>query len=65
MKEIEMADGDILFGYTDGIIEVKNDANTMYGFERMEKSFKTHAERCVYNPKKIYEMMLNDVNEFR
>ncbi|MDD5197736.1 MAG: PP2C family protein-serine/threonine phosphatase [Candidatus Gracilibacteria bacterium] len=65
VKEIEMANGDILFGYTDGIIEVKDDTNTMYGLERMEKSFKTHAERGVYSPKKIYEMMLQDVNEFR
>lgn len=60
-----MTDGDVLFGYTDGIIEVKNDANTMYGLARMEKSFKVHASRYVNNPEKIYEMMLQDVDEFR
>lgn len=60
-----MMDGDILFGYTDGIIEVKDNTNTMYGLARMEKSFKARASRYVNNPEKIYEMMLQDVDEFR
>ena len=64
-REIEMTDGDILFGYTDGIIEVKDATNTMYGLERMEKSFKLHAGKYGRNPEKIYEMMLQDTNEFR
>jgi hypothetical protein len=60
-----MLDGDILFGYTDGIIEVKDAFNTMYGIDRMEKSFKAHAHKYEYNPGKIYEMMMRDVDEFR
>lgn len=60
-----MESGDVLFGYTDGIIEVKDATNTMYGLERMEKSFKLHAGRYAHNPQKIYEMMLADVNEYR
>jgi len=60
-----MLDGDILFGYTDGIIEVKDAFNTMYGIDRMEKSFKIHAHKYEYNPEKIYEMMMRDIDEFR
>lgn len=60
-----MTDGDVLFGYTDGIIEVKDITNVMYGLERMEQSFKAHATRYGHIPEKIYEMMLKDVNEFR
>jgi serine phosphatase RsbU (regulator of sigma subunit) len=40
-----MENGDVLFGYTDGIIEVKDATGTMYGLERMEKSFKTQASK--------------------
>ena len=37
----------------------------MYGLERMEKSFKTHASKYAHIPEKIYEFMMQDVNEFR
>lgn len=60
-----MVDGDVLFGYTDGIVEVKDATNTMYGLERMTSSFKTHARKYGHNPEKIYEMMLQDTNDFR
>jgi len=65
IKEIEMMEGDVLFGYTDGIIEAKDTSNTMYGLERMEKSFKTHASKYAHIPERIYEYMMQDVNEFR
>jgi hypothetical protein len=65
IKEIEMANGDVLFGYTDGIIEVKDETNTMYGLARMEESFKIHARKYGHNPGKIYEMLLQDADEFR
>ena len=53
-----MSHEDVLFGYTDGIIEVKDATNTMYGLDRMEKSFRIHASRHARNPKKIYELMM-------
>lgn len=65
IREIEMKNGDVLFGYTDGILEVKDTTNTMYGLERMEKSFKAHATKYGNHPAKIYELMMQDVNEFR
>ncbi len=60
-----MVDGDVLFGYTDGILEVKDTNNAMYGLDKMEKSFLNHAARHGHNPGKVYELMLQDVNEFR
>ena len=60
-----MENGDVLFGYTDGIIEVKDTTNTMYGLERMAKSFQIHASKYGHNPEKIYEMLMADANEFR
>ncbi len=65
LKEIEMTEGDVLFGYTDGIVEVKDSTNTMYGLDRMEKSFKSHAGKYGHVPGRIYDMMMQDVNEFR
>lgn len=65
LREMELGNGDVLFGYTDGIIEVKDANNTMYGLSRMEKSFQTHASRYGHTPGKIYELMMQDVNEFR
>lgn len=60
-----MSDGDILFGYTDGIIEVKDSTNAMYSLPRLEQSFKIHAKKYGHSPGKVYEMMMQDVNEFR
>ena len=60
-----MEDGDVLFGYTDGIIEVKDSTNEMYGLPRMEESFKKHASKFGHNPTKIYELMLADANDYR
>lgn len=60
-----MKHGDVLFGYTDGIIEVKNENNSMYGLDRMEESFKKHACKYGNTPGKIYEMLLQDADEFR
>lgn len=65
LRDIKMDDGDVLFGYTDGIIEVKDINNEMYGLDRMEESFKTHAAKLGHNPAKIYELMLQEVNEYR
>lgn len=60
-----MIDGDVLFGYTDGIMEAKDATSVMYGLARVEKSFKAHASKYGHVPGKIYEMMMQDVNEFR
>lgn len=60
-----MKHGDVLFGYTDGIIEVKNENNSMYGLDRMEESFKKHTCKYGNTPGKIYEMLLQDADEFR
>ncbi|MDP5038958.1 MAG: serine/threonine-protein phosphatase, partial [Candidatus Gracilibacteria bacterium] len=38
-KSIELENGDILFSYTDGIIEIKNQDGEMFGFDRLEKKF--------------------------
>lgn len=63
-RDMKMENGDVLFGYTDGIIEVKDSTNTMYGLERMEKAFAQYAAKYE-SPKKIYEMLLRDIDEFR
>ncbi len=65
LRDIKMDDGDVLFGYTDGIIEVKDINNEMYGLDRMEESFKKHAAKFGHNPAKIYELMLQEANEYR
>jgi len=39
LRDLILENGDVLLGYTDGIIEIKDSTNTMYSLARLEKSF--------------------------
>jgi serine phosphatase RsbU (regulator of sigma subunit) len=39
---VTLADGDVLFFYTDGLVEVENEAGEMFGAERLEALVGTH-----------------------
>lgn len=65
LRELGMENGDVLFGYTDGIVEVKDGSDNMYSLSRMEASFKIHAQKHGHDPKKLYDMMMKDINDFR
>ena len=41
-RTVQLADEDLLFFYTDGLVEVENEAGEMFGAERLESLLRTH-----------------------
>ncbi|HEY9855478.1 MAG TPA: SpoIIE family protein phosphatase [Stenomitos sp.] len=55
-KEVMLEQGDVLFFYSDGIIEAKNEAGEEFGFERLEALIRQHGHRSAETVKaKILE----------
>ena len=59
--EINMAPGDAVFVYTDGVPEANNAEGAFYGMERMEAALNKNAEK---DPKHILEGVKADVEAF-
>ncbi len=64
IKELQLENNDTLVWYTDWIIEVKNINWNMFWMNLLEKSILKYCKNLT-NPEKIYENILNDVNEFK
>jgi sigma-B regulation protein RsbU (phosphoserine phosphatase) len=60
--ELELQSGDVILFYTDGIIEAENEAEEMYGAERLEKS--VTSMDSTMGAEKIIEAILQDVTHF-
>jgi serine phosphatase RsbU (regulator of sigma subunit) len=60
--ELELQSGDVILFYTDGIIEAENEAEEMYGAERLEQVV-TRMEPTM-NAEEIIEAILQDVTNF-
>jgi serine phosphatase RsbU (regulator of sigma subunit) len=41
-RTVQLADGDVLFFYTDGMVEVENEAGDMFGAERLESLLRSY-----------------------
>lgn len=48
LREVQLQPGDILFQYTDGLVEAPNNENEDFGEERLNELLKKNAERPVY-----------------
>lgn len=59
-----LEDGDILIGYTDGIIEARNAQNELYGLSRIEAAIRSKAPASKGDPTALYELIMKDVREF-
>ena len=46
-RAVQLADEDLLFFYTDGLVEVENEAGEMFGAERLEKLLRSHSGQGV------------------
>ena len=46
-RAVQLADDDLLFFYTDGLVEVENEAGEMYGAERLESLLRTNSGQGV------------------
>lgn len=64
IKDIELGDWDVVFLYTDWIIETKDAAWVMFWINRLEEAF-TKVISMYSTPKKIYENLLKEVNDYK
>ncbi|MDD2487200.1 MAG: SpoIIE family protein phosphatase [Candidatus Gracilibacteria bacterium] len=64
IKELDLEDGDIIFAYTDGIIEIKNDIGEMYHINKLEACF-LKACKLYTNQEKIFEYLMKEFNDFK
>jgi serine phosphatase RsbU (regulator of sigma subunit) len=61
-RTVQLADNDLLFFYTDGMVEVENERGEMYGTERLESLLRAHREQGV---DALLERIERSVSEFR
>jgi sigma-B regulation protein RsbU (phosphoserine phosphatase) len=61
-SSVQLEDNDLLFFYTDGMVEVENEAGDMYGAERLESLLRAHREQDVAA---LLERVEGSVREFR
>lgn len=64
IKDVPLSDWDVVFGYTDWIIEAKNHEWTMFGINNTEDVFLKNAQKF-NDPQKIYEWIMSDFNIYR
>lgn len=63
-KTLELADGDIVLTYSDGVLEAKNEDNKIYGIENLEKIF-LQSGQANNNIKDIYTDIIEDLKLYR
>jgi serine phosphatase RsbU (regulator of sigma subunit) len=61
-RSLTLADGDLLFFYTDGMVEAENEAGDMFGAERLESLLVAEHEKSV---DEVLERVERAVREFR
>lgn len=64
LREFDLQDGDILIGYTDGIIEARNMKNELYGLSRLETAIRSKYSDASGDPTVLYDLIIKDVKEF-
>lgn len=64
MKDITLDNWDVIFGYTDWIVEAKNHEWAMFWVNGVEAMFLKGAQKFT-DPKKIYEFMIAEVDMYR
>jgi len=61
-RAVQLTDGDLLFFYTDGLVEVENESGEMFGPERLESLLRTYGAAGV---DVLLERAEQDVRRFR
>jgi sigma-B regulation protein RsbU (phosphoserine phosphatase) len=61
-RTVQLADHDLLFFYTDGMVEVENERSEMFGPERLESLLRAHRDEGV---DALLERIEEDVRHFR
>ncbi len=63
-KTLEISDQDVVLTYSDGVLEAKDEANKIYGIERLEKTFLQSAQ-ATGDIKAIYVDIIEDLKIYR
>jgi serine phosphatase RsbU (regulator of sigma subunit) len=61
LKEIDLKQNELVFLYTDGVIEAVNDANEEFGLETIKKMLTSHRDST---PQEIIESVLFEIKQF-
>jgi sigma-B regulation protein RsbU (phosphoserine phosphatase) len=61
-RTVQLADDDLLFFYTDGMVEVENEKTEMFGAERLESLLRAHRDQ---NVETLLERVEERVRQFR
>ena len=64
IREIDLADGDVIFGYTDGIIEARNPVGNIYSLKRLESTLAELSGR-IKSPEALFDGLMEEVAVFR
>lgn len=64
VKDLTFEDWDVLFWYTDWMLEVRNTSWEMYWLSRLDQAFAKWV-KIFSNPEKIYEYLIADINAFK
>ncbi len=65
VRDMILEDGDILVGYTDGIIEARNAQNELYGLTRLENALRAKGKESEGDINRLYDLLYKDVKEFQ
>lgn len=60
-SQIDYREGDMVFLFTDGILELKNQAGEEYGAQRLQKFIQNHS---AITPQEIYGQLMKDLSAF-
>ncbi len=64
-REVQLASGDFLFFYTDGVVEAENETDEMLGPERLEQLLLTTITTSPAGPDAVLQMVEAEVRKFR
>ena len=59
-----LEDGDFLMGYTDGIIEARNNKGELYGLERFAKAIREAGKISEGSTSRVFQEVFQNVREF-
>ncbi len=64
VRDLDMGHRDVLFGYTDGIIEARDLSGQLFGIPRLQETFSVGAKTVGPDPQKLFQFVLDETKKF-